>query len=99
MGTKQIQTNRMPLKLNRRGSRLLGIAVIKSAIEAVKKEPDNVEENLRFFKSDLFHFWAGLAYGGNPDYRSDEDIIEDIVSGRLENDLRVENGGRKSKWF
>lgn len=91
--------NLMPIRLNKRGCRLLAIGVIKSAIEATKKEKGNEEENLRFFRSELFHFWAGLAYGGNTEYRSDEDIINDIVSGKLENDLRVENGGRKSKWF
>lgn len=91
--------NLMPIKLNRHGCRLLAIGVIKSAVEATRKEKGNEEENLRFFHSELFHFWAGLAYGGNPEYRSDEDIINDIVSGKLENDLRVENGGRKSKWF
>ena len=93
------QKNLMPIKLNNRGCRLLAIGVIKSAVEATRKEKDNVEENLRFFQSELFHFWAGLAYGGNPEYRSDDDIINDIMSGKLENDLRVENGGRKSKWF
>lgn len=93
------QKNLMPIKLNNRGCRLLAIGVIKSAVEATRKEKDNLEENLRFFQSELFHFWAGLAYGGNPEYRSDDDIINDIMSGKLENDLRVENGGRKSKWF
>ena len=93
------QKNLMPIKLNNRGCRLLAIGVIKSAVEATRKEKDNVEENLRFFQSELFHFWAGLAYGGNPEYRSDDDIINDIMSGKLENDLRIENGGRKSKWF
>lgn len=91
--------NLMPIRLNKRGCRLLAIGVIKSAVEATKKEKDSVEENLRFFQSELFHFWAGLAYGGNTEYRSDEDIINDIMSGKLENDLRSENGGRKSKWF
>lgn len=91
--------NLLPIKLNKRGCRLLAIGVIKSAVEAARKEKGNEEKNLRFFRSELFHFWAGLAYGGNPEYRSDEDIIEDIVSGKLEKDLRVENGGRKSKWF
>ena len=93
------QKNLMPIKLNNRGCRLLAIGVIKSAVEATRKEKDNLEENLRFFQSELFHFWAGLAYGGNPEYRSDDDIINDIMSGKLENDLRIENGGRKSKWF
>lgn len=93
------QKNLMPEKLNKRGCRLLAIGVIKSAIEVTRKEKGNEKENLRFFQSELFHFWAGLAYGGNPEYRSDEDIINDILTGKLENDLRVENGGRKSKWF
>lgn len=88
MGTKK---KKKPL--NKKGCRLLAIAVIKSAIQSAKDEGD-----VSFFTSELFHFYAGLAYGGKTDYRSDEDIIKDIMKINLK-DLREGNGGQKSKWF
>lgn len=82
----------LPKKLNSKGCRLLGIAVIKSAIrEAV------ITDNYNFFTSDSFHFWAGLAYGGKSEYRSDEDIINDIMEGDMEQELK-KGCGAKSKW-
>ena len=71
----------------------MAIAVIKAAIISAKKNND-----FGFFSSPLFHFYAGLAYGGKTDYRSDDDIINDIISGELEKDLRKDNGGQKSKY-
>lgn len=79
-------------KLNSKGCRLLGIAVIKYAIREAKATND-----YSFFKSDIFHFWAGLAYGGKTDYRSDEDIISDILKGDMEEELK-RGCGRRSKW-
>ena len=88
-----ITENTTQNKLNPKGCRLLGIGVIKAAIHDAQ-----VHKDYSFFKSPMFHFWAGLAYGCKTDYRSDEDIINDILSGKLEKDLRKENKGRSSKW-
>lgn len=85
---------RQKQRLNKTGCRLLAIAVIKFAIHDAK-----VHKDYSFFSSDLFHFYAGIAYGGKADYRSDEDIIADIESGKLESDMRKGNGGQHQKWF
>ena len=82
-------------KLNSRGCRLLAIAVIKSAIVESQQNP---QFDWSFFDSNLFHFYAGLAYGGNENYRSGKDIIDDIMKGDMERDLRKDNGGHKSKY-
>lgn len=89
-----MKTQIMPKKLNNRGCRLLAIAVIRSAIHDAYKHNE-----FDFFKSPLFHFYAGLAYGGTVDYRSDEDIINDILKNDTEDDQRKDNGGRFVKWF
>jgi hypothetical protein len=80
-------------KLSKRGCRLLAIAVIRSAISYAKDSND-----YSFFFSELFHFYAGLAYGGKDDYKSDEDIVNAINNGKLEDDLRKLNGGKHSKY-
>lgn len=85
--------NNQKKKLSKRGCRLLAIAVIKSAIINAKKRND-----YEFFYSDLFHFYAGLAYGGKDNYKSDEDIVNAINNGKLEDDLRKLNGGKHSKY-
>lgn len=80
-------------RLNYNGCRLLAIAVIKSAIR---------DNDKNFFKSDLYHLYAGVAYNCKVDYRSDEDIIMDMEKARVKEaltDARKENGGRHSKWF
>lgn len=64
MGTKKKRE-----KLNYNGCRLLAIGVIKSAIR---------DEDYKFFCSDLFHLYAGVAYNCKSDYRSGEDVIKDI---------------------
>ena len=86
---EQLQTETM----DKTGCRLLAIAIIKSAIHDAK-----IHNEYGFFGSELFHFYAGIAYGGKKDYRSDEDIIKDIKNGKLETDLRKGNGGQHSKW-
>lgn len=84
--------NIIPKKLNKTGCRLLAIAVIKHAVfEALKTN------NYYFFDTDIFHLWAGLAYGGKEDYRSSQDVINDILNGDLKSDMRCENGKRMSR--
>ena len=85
-------TMALQTKLNKRGCRLLAIAVIKASIHDAK-----TKEDFNFFGSDAFHFWAGLAYGGKTDYRSDDDIINDILKGDMEKELQ-RGCGRLSKW-
>ena len=82
-------------KLNKRGCRLLAIAVLKSAIYESQRNP---EFDWSYFSSDAFHFYAAIAYGGKEDYRSGEDIIHDILKGDIERDLRKGNGRQKSKY-
>lgn len=84
--------NIIPKKLNRFGCRLLAIAVIKHAVfEALKTN------NYHFFDTDIFHLWAGLAYGAKEDYRSGQDVIDDVLNGKLKADMRSENGRRISR--
>lgn len=86
-----METKKKKERLNYNGCRLLAINVIKSAIR---------DKDYPFFKSDLYHLYAGVAFGCKPDYRSDEDIIMDIEKGRIEEvlkDMRKSNGGRHSK--
>lgn len=85
----------LPKKLNPKGCRLLGIAIIKSAIVESMKNPNF---NWSFFDSELFHFYAGLAYGGKTDYRCGDDVINDVMSGKLEIDACSDNMGGVSKY-
>lgn len=82
-------------KLNKRGCRLLAMAVIKSAILESKNNPNF---DWSYFDSDDFHFYAALAYGCKEDYRSGQDIINDIMKSDMEKDLRKENGGKRPKY-
>lgn len=82
-------------KLNKRGCRLLAIAVIKSAVIESQRNPNF---NMDYFDSNSFHFYAALAYGGKTDYRSGDDIIQDILKGDMERDLRKDNGRQRSKY-
>lgn len=87
------QKKEQTIPLNKIGCRLLAIGVIKSAIR---------DKDYRFFESDSYDFWAGLAYGCKEKHREGKDIILDIEQNKLDlldKDLRKENGGRHSKWF
>ena len=86
--------------LSKRGCRLLAIAVISAAVESAKKNNDYT-----FFYTSLYHFYAGLAYGGKEEYMSEEDVVNAVKSRQLEKDLkkirsglRNNNGGQHSKY-
>jgi hypothetical protein len=46
----------------------------------------------------MFHFYAGIAFGGKEDYRSGTDIIADILNSNLNVDQRCGNGRQRSKY-
>lgn len=99
MGTKKKEV--LPEKLNPKGCRLLAIAVIRGAVMEMRRKKTRslreLESDMYFFKSDIFHFYAGLAYKAKTDYRSDEDIINDVMNGTLEE--KIKHGcGAKSRW-
>ena len=87
------QVNVLPKVLSKRGCQLLAIAVIKSA---ARESLDT--NNYDFFDSPMFHFYAGLAFGGKEDYRSGTDIIADILNSNLNVDQRCGNGRQRSKY-
>ena len=53
--------------ITKTGARLLATAVIRSAL--YERPVDTA-----FFESEMFDFWASLAYGGKPDYIDGIDI-------------------------
>lgn len=78
----------------------MAIAVISAAVESAKKNDDYT-----FFYTSLYHFYAGLAYGGKEEYMSDEDVVNAVKTRQLEKDLKKirsglkgNNGGQHSKY-
>lgn len=78
----------------------MAIAVISAAVESAKKNDDYT-----FFYTSLYHFYAGLAYGGKEEYMSDEDVVNAVKTRQLEKELnkiksglRDKNGGQHSKY-
>jgi len=58
------------------GAKNLAIAVIKSGIHIKDGKVKYIDE--KFFESEMFDFWASLAYGCKPDY-IDGVCVSDIV--------------------
>lgn len=81
-------------KLNYKGCRLLAIGVIKSAIR---------EYDSAFFSSDTYNYiYSPLAYGCKSDCKEGKEIAFEVELEKLnqvKQDMRKENGGKKSKWF
>ena len=78
----------------------MAIAVISAAVENAKKNNDYT-----FFYTALYHFYAGLAYGGKEEYMSEEDVVNAVKTRQLEKDLKKiraglksNNGGQHSKY-